>query len=102
MTKVFHAIVRMVVVYVLFYALQIGIWCALYSPISAPVIMFVIVASFGSAFFATGYVFSDSDKWKREHPKPSDEHAAPFESEAQVKYRMRRLYPSGRTNYPNM
>jgi hypothetical protein len=102
MIKVFHAVVRMVVVYVLFYALQIGIWSALYSPISAPVILFVIVASFGSAFFATGYVFSDADKWKREHSKTADEHAAPFENADQASYRMRRMYPSGRTNYPTM
>ena len=101
MIKILHAIVRMVVVYVLFYALQIGIWSALYSPISAPVILFVIIASFGSAFFATGYVFSDADKWKREQPKAADEHAAPFVTESE-RYRMRRMYPSGRTNYPTM
>jgi hypothetical protein len=97
MTKVFHALVRMVAVYVLFYVLQIGIWSAMYSPISAPAILFVVVASFGAGFFAVGYVFSDADKWNRENPEATDEHAAPFESEAHVKYR-----PSGRIHYPNM
>lgn len=91
MIKMLRVAVRLIAVFGISLCLQYGIWDALYAPIQAPALMFVIVSLFTVCFFFFGYSLSDSDRI--EEIKLVDEHASHFMTEEQIRHLNRRLRP---------